>query len=537
MCLEVIMRRPRRDQPWRALFCAALFTLGTTHASAQTVDEPDRPAEPLERYRNGADWIEVRRTGTSVSGLTLVELSGGGHVFHAEIDGHAIIQLRPDADQAALLRRERLRLVRPLSAAARLVLVESANDSQDGLHIAQRLAAADGIAEAQPDLHLVRVRHAISIPPNDPRYTGQWYLKKIQIEKAWRLSTGDRATKVVVVDDGCDLQHPDLREKLEGGLDLVDMDDDPSYQTGARNNAHGTMCAGLVGAHTDNDEGIAGVCPECTLSCVRLLPGDDDKAVPVSNDLRAFDYALMSGASVVSNSWGFAETVPAPAALRSLLELLYDEGRDGLGILVVFAAGNENRVIQANEVAAIRGVLTVGASTNFDEAAPFSNQGASLGVTAPAGTVTTDISGPEGMGDGDYTTSFGGTSSACPVVAGVAGLVMSARADMTAADVRELLEKTARPAPYAEPDSAGHDTTYGYGIVNASAALHEALGVEEEPDAESDAGASDRPDASQDPGKADSGGCAVAGGGGHAALLSWLGLCLWMWMRRRRVNA
>lgn len=468
--------------------------------------------------------MRAERLGSLRSGRTAVVVEGGGHRFHAEVDGNAIVQLARDAELDSVLRREQLQLLRPLSAAARLYLVKA--EAEDGLQIAGRLAAADGVLEAVPDLYLPRVRHGINIPPDDPRYSGQWYLKKIGIEKAWRLSIGDADTKVVVVDDGCDLQHPDLREKFQGGTDVLDQDDDPSYQPGVKNNAHGTACAGLVGAKTDNAVGMAGVCPECGMLCVRLLPGRDDKAVPVSADVAAFEFARKEGASVVSNSWGFAETQPAPAPLRAVLEMLHDEGRDGLGTLVVFAAGNENRAILANEVAAVRGVLTVGAINNFDEAAPFSNYGASLGVTSPAGTFTTDITGPEGMDDGDYSDLFGGTSSACPVVAGVAGLVMSARKDMSAADVLSLLENTTRIAPYAEPDSRGHDKTYGYGIVDPAAALRMALGVEEEPepDAKADAGMSKADDSE---------GCAVAAGRADVVLLAGMLLCLWSVLRRR----
>src|SRR6185312_4537385 len=290
-----------------------------------------------------------------------------------------------------------------------------------------------------------------------------------------------------------------------------------------------TACAGLVGAKTDNGIGMAGACPECSLLCVRLLPAKEDQGVPMSADIDAFEFARKEGASVVSNSWGFAQAQPAPAPLRTLLEMLYDDARDGRGTLVVFAAGNENRTIQANELAAVRGVLTVGAINNFDEAAPFSNSGASLGITAPAGTYTTDIAGPNGMDDGDYSSSFGGTSSACPVVAGLAGLVMSASKDLSAADVHDVLQMTARSAPYAEPDSAGHDETYGYGIVDPAAALRKVLGLPDEPepsDEEDSDGASDKK----------AGGCAASSAGpdGFAAVALTLGLGMWTRLRRRQ---
>jgi subtilisin family serine protease len=129
------------------------------------------------------------------------------------------------------------------------------------------------------------------------------------------------------------------------------------------------------------------------------------------------------------------------------------------------------------------------------------------------------------MDDGDYTDSFGGTSSACPVLAGVAGLVMSARKDMSAADALELLEKTTRAAPYAEPDSRGHDKTYGFGIVDPAAALRMALGVKEEPDADMTASTAD-----------DSGGCAVTTARADAVMLLGFLLSLWSLLRRRHAR-
>jgi hypothetical protein len=217
-----------------ALVCAALVTFWGAGVVAQSVslpgdgerslreNQPDQPnharTSQVDGYRNGSEWIRVERTGPRVDGLTPVRLQGGGRTYDGQIDDHAIVQLAPDVDAAALLRSAQLQRVRPLSAAARLYLV-AADSGEDGLQIAGRLASRAGVVEAVPDLHTRRARHAITIPPNDPHYGGQWYLKKVTIEKAWRLSTGSADTKIVVVDDGCDMQHPDLREKFVGGID------------------------------------------------------------------------------------------------------------------------------------------------------------------------------------------------------------------------------------------------------------------------------------------------------------------------------
>ncbi|MCC7537801.1 MAG: S8 family serine peptidase, partial [Deltaproteobacteria bacterium] len=316
----------------------------------------------------------------------------------------------------------------------------------------------------------------ITVPPNDPRYPGQWYLDHIGIEDAWSLSTGNASTTVVVVDNGCDLTHPDLVARLDPGYDVFDQDDDPSFLPGDTGNEHGTACAGIVGAQGDNGIGIAGACPECRVRCVRLL-GPPGSLIPISSDVQAFDLSNEWGAAVVSNSWGFEEGLAVPAAIARAMESLYDEGRGGLGSLVVFAAGNDARELDPSEITGVRGVVTVGAINNFDEATSFSNSGRDVDVTAPTGTLTTDIQGAEGENATEYTSLFGGTSSSCPVVAGAAALLFAAAPDATAERVGTLLSETARPAPFATPDADGHDLVYGYGIVDPAPALRALLGL------------------------------------------------------------
>jgi subtilisin family serine protease len=368
-------------------------------------------------------------------------------------------------------------------------------------------------------------------------------LKRLQIERAWQVATGSPDTSIVVVDDGCDLQHPDLAAAMVGGLDVIDDDDDPSYSPKLRGNEHGTACSGIIAAVGNNKIGISGVCPTCSLRCVRLFD-KTHSLVAVSSDVRAFNYAFETEAAVVSNSWGFAEAEPVPNVLRLSIEELLDGGRGGKGALVVFAAGNENREIDDAEIGAIPGVLNVGAINNFDEAAPFSNYGKSLDLTAPTGTLTTDISGPDGADASDYTSLFGGTSSACPVVAGVAALVMTAVPDKTAREIGDALVRSARKAPFASPDANGHDPIYGRGIVDPTAALI-ALGVDvpELPKADRDAGlAADGGDDDGRPRKhepEDDGGCNVVrvGTGEHGlglATAAFAALCTGRIRRRAR---
>jgi subtilisin family serine protease len=163
--------------------------------------------------------------------------------------------------------------------------------------------------------------------------------------------------------------------------------------------------------------------------------------------------------------------MPVPQALKLAIEDVSHHGHADGGALVVFAAGNNNRELMPGELYSIPEVVTVGAINNFDEAAPYSNHGAEVDLTAPTGSLTLDLQGDAGAGPGDTTSLFGGTSSACPVVAGVAALMFSKHPGITADEVRRALIASARAAPYAQPDVTGHDPLYGYGIVNPGAAL------------------------------------------------------------------
>jgi serine protease len=413
------------------------------------------------------------------AGWSLRVRDARGRESHPHVGRSAVLTLRAGCDPAGLFARLGVRDGVSLMPAIGAWRVRSADAREDGLDLAARLGsrAEPCLRGATPDLYLARVASQFPLPPDDPRYGGQWYLARISIERAWRRVVGDPAVTVSVVDNGCDLGHPDLAESFLPGRDVLDGDDDPSLLPGERGNEHGTACAGVIAARGNNREGIAGVCPRCTLRCIRLLAPRGER-VPVSADVAAFDWSLAQGVAVVSNSWGFAEPTPVPAPLAEALQAVATEGRGGLGAVVVFAAGNDHREITAEELYGVPGVVTVGAVNNFDEVTTFSNRGAVLTLSAPTGTVTTDPRGVEGNDPGDYSALFGGTSSAAPVVAGVAALLIAARPSLTAREVVDAMVRSARPAPFATPDANGHDPVYGVGIVDPAGALDLVLGPE-----------------------------------------------------------
>lgn len=392
-----------------------------------------------------AGWLVDVATGRRAAVLV-------GHTVIARVDDEGF----PGAD---------VRVVRALMPSLGMVLVESTRAPPFQEDAAELAARIDGY----PNLAFRQRALAVPFVPDDPRYPSQFYLDEIGIEDAWGISVGDAAVEVLVADNGCDLAHPDLIDKMLPGFDPFDDDGDPSFEAGP-SNEHGTACAGIIAASTNNGTDIAGTCPNCRLRCARLLPADGEVST-VASDVLTFQFALETDVDIVSNSWGFVDAIPVPAPLRDAIIEVNTSGRGGLGAIVVFASGNDSRLISDDELLAVPGVVGVGAVNNLGELTQFSNGGGAVDVVAPTGSITTDISGAGGADPGDVTASFGGTSSACPVVAGVIGLLLAKDPSLTAAQVTDALTGTARQSIFALPADDGHDDFYGFGLVQPAAAL------------------------------------------------------------------
>ncbi|WP_437965566.1 S8 family serine peptidase [Sorangium sp. So ce260] len=496
-----------RRKPSIVLSSAALFLLPA--GAGDALASGPRPAASAPSFMDGERRVAVERLGPAALGASGAALSPvrlrypDGRTVEASVGATAIVKIEPGAEGE--LAGAGARVVRPLMPSIGLWLVTDTGGG-DGLDLAERLQGAARPAflrEAIPDLHVRLAARGAPFTPDDPRLPGQWYFADLGMEEAWGRTQGDAATSIVVIDTGCDLDHPDLAAKMDPGLDVIDGDDDPTYKPGEDGANHGTACAGLIAADTDNGVGIAGGCPACRLRCVRLL---DDEPQPISASVDAFEFALQVNAAIVSNSWGYAEPMPVPRVVEDAIGRLFDAGRDGKGALVLFAAGNDDREILDDEIQAARGVLNVGAVNHLEEETPFTNRGSSLDLVAPAGTLSTDIAGREGDSPDDYTSLFGGTSSACPVAAGVAGLLVSAAPERTASELYDILIRTARPAPFAFPDENGHDPIFGHGIIDPVAALREVLGDEPPPPPPPEEGGEDAGDDEQ-------AGCACAAAG------------------------
>jgi len=312
--------------------------------------------------------------------------------------------------------------------------------------------------------------------PDDPKFPDQWHLENtgqnsgvagndIAAVPAFDLALGDASIIIAVMDSGVDLDHPDLAEAIVPGWDFINGDSNPS----PGGSSHGTSVSGLAGAPA-NSIGVVGSCPGCSIMPLRMLGTSD------ATEAEALDFGATNGAAVINNSWGPTDgtgiETPIPAVMATAIDNAVTFGRGGLGTVVFWAAGNGHPIdtCDLDGFVAYPSTIAVGASTDSGEKSSYSELCEELDLTAPSGgggtsLTTTNIGG--------YTNHFGGTSASSPVATGVGALLVSAAPDLPWTGVREVLRNSAQKIDPgdAEYDTSGHSLSYGYGRVDAFAAL------------------------------------------------------------------
>lgn len=294
--------------------------------------------------------------------------------------------------------------------------------------------------------------------PNDPYLEQQWGVRNYNLDLAWEISKGDDV-RIAILDQGILNTHPDLLDKI-----IVSYDTESNTTPSKLLGGHGTMCAGVAAANGNNNVGIIGVAPNAKL----LDISNSLDAVPLSRMKRA-DGIMMAwqfGADVISNSWGSSvQYTQIDEAINSAVRY----GRNGKGCVVVFASGNDYKST-VGYPSVLSSVISVGAIGSNNKRADYSNYGTQLDFVAPGSSIyTTNYSGGY-----EFTN---GTSFACPYVAGVAALILSANPDLKGFEVEKIIRMTCRKLSsysFAKPDSYS-DATWnqevGYGLVDAYEAL------------------------------------------------------------------
>ncbi|MDP2306027.1 MAG: S8 family serine peptidase [Pseudomonadota bacterium] len=339
----------------------------------------------------------------------------------------------------------------------------------DPIATAALLAATPGFDHVFPDVLLPQGPSGAEdagLSFDDPSYGGQWYLEALEMERLFALSTGGAETRVAVLDSGIDIDHADLAAAVLEPYDAWADDGDPrpepgeycSDSTTAICDEHGTAVSGIIAARANNAAGIVGMCSSCTLIPIKLL--GESGGTPLSADVRAFEHAIAMDVAVINNSWGFTESIPVPETLAAVIHRAATEPRGGLGALVVFAAGNDDRVIDRGELQELDDVLCVSASDSYGYPTNYTNTGPAVDVAAPSATVTI-------APGNEVTTTFGGTSAAAPVASGLAAWAAAQDPTLSAQELADLLVLTAVPSPYMPVDESGRNDTYGWGGISA----------------------------------------------------------------------
>jgi subtilisin family serine protease len=286
-----------------------------------------------------------------------------------------------------------------------------------------------------------------AVVPNDTLYSQyQWNLPSIGAEHGWTVSKGDEGVIIAVLDTGVQSNHPDLKDKLIAGKNIVDGDAAPNDDVG-----HGTHVAGIIGASVNNGEGVAGVSWYNKIMPVKVL--DSSGAGSTYSVAQGIIWAVDHGAKVINMSLGnYAQA----DFLHDAIKYAYE--RD---VVLIAASGNDNTE-RPGYPAAYPEVFAVAATNNNKEKASFSNYGDYIDVAAPGDSIASTYPGSQ-------YAALSGTSMASPHVAALAGLIRSVNPELTNEEVMEIMRASAQ-----DLGTDGKDIYFGYGEIDLDKSLHAA---------------------------------------------------------------
>jgi serine protease len=399
-----------------------------------------------------------------------------------------------------------MHIARSLSGGAQLVSIKHPMTPAQLTAISNRLASLPGVEYAEPDVRLYPV-----LVPNDPGFALQYYLRAatrepaaINAPAAWNMTTGSAATVVAIIDSGIRPEHIDIKGRLLPGYDFVSADPGSSFSRandgngrdpnpadpgdgvaagacGANNPPfpmnslwHGTRVASLIGAVTNEGQGIAGIDWNARLLPVRTLGRCGVGYVTDFIDALRWAAGLPvpgvpdnpNPAQIINLSVGGPHTCLASeqAAIDDVI---------AAGALVVAAAGNRFTNALRDNPANCRGVLSIAATDRNGGLANFSNFGAVVGLSAPGVNILTaanrGIRAP--LPNGSIHSSISGTSFSSPMAAGVAALMLSINPNLTPQQLIGTLRANARAFPQTGSGTHCDNRLCGAGLIDAFAAV------------------------------------------------------------------
>ncbi|WP_178379658.1 S8 family serine peptidase [Bacillus cereus] len=323
--------------------------------------------------------------------------------------------------------------------------------------------------------------------PTDPNYNKQWQWKNngsnggvvnadVHAEEAWDITRGS-GTRIAVIDNGFEVNHPDLKEAVvdgagyfkQQGMDTATFVDSLSQYP---NNSHGTFCAGIALARADNETGGCGIANQAEFIPISVLR---DQIGSQATLARAVAYAAdplqenvnAKGADVISCSLGpNGSGWTLTSVLDRAIQFAVSKGRNGLGTPIFWAVGNGNFPVAQDEVCSHPDTIAVGSSNRQDQEYG-SAFGPELDFLATGVNVFSTIS------EGGYALRTG-TSFAAPCAAGIGALLISIKPNLNWQQVRAIMQSSCDKIGGVSYNADGHHNKYGYGRVNAFRAVSQA---------------------------------------------------------------
>ena len=469
----------------------------------------------LVQLRDHARRVFKKEKDVHFAGRVLRDVNTGSPVVYTE---NLFVKFKDHLSNAkcrTILKNHKLQIKRKLNYAKNAYFVSASNGTGlEIFQIVQNLLNEENVELCHPELIRKTSRRAIA-----PQ---QWHLHKtkvngrtvdahVNVKDAWTTTKGENIT-IAVIDDGVDIDHEefDIPGKIVHPRDVTLKTNNPRPKDQYYNENHGTACAGVACAAGNYQS--SGVAPEAKLMPIRLVSNLGSQA-----EADAFEWAADHGADIISCSWGpedgewwnpndsqHNQFVALPDSIRLAIDYAVRQGRNGKGCVITWAAGNGNESVENDGYASYDKVIAVAASNDRNKHSVYSDFGKSVWCNFPSsdsgyqpfnhpepltpGIWSTDREGqagynpgvlnphndnPPGDDHGNYTENFGGTSSACPGIAGIAALILAAKPDLSWDEVKDILRRAAVKIDQlgGSYDNNGHSPFYGYGRPNAAKAV------------------------------------------------------------------
>jgi serine protease len=319
----------------------------------------------------------------------------------------------------------------------------------------------------------------LSVTPNDPLFNQQWNLQMMGVHNAWRFTTGSEKVLIGIEDTGLGTDangniHPDLRSTIYSA---------DNYRDESTSFSHGTLNQGAIAATANNGIGTAGINWNSPVYSIDVVGGDTG-----DRDLAQATQELITRAN--SQGQRLVVNLSLAGGWSAAFEQLIKNNQNNALFVIAAGNGNTNTISSPANLASNYGnVIAVGASWGTTDSygnarTPGdrisyenwwgSNYGNGLTIMAPSEYVAPSETRANSSTayESGYNNRFNGTSAATPNISGVASLIWSVNSALTATQIKQILSQTAY-----DLGADGYDTTYGYGFVNADAAVRRAIAI------------------------------------------------------------